>query len=106
VTVEQKNVYDAYIYGAFVTLKVLEPLGGDVKFESKFNYKSQIQIPKSYNLKVLSDWSIYARYQDALFNAITKQISERNDKALADITNTPNIKDQMKSFENIINQCK
>lgn len=106
VTVEQKNVYDAYIYGAFVTLKVLEPLGSDVKFESKFNYKNQIQIPKSYNLKVLSDWSIYARYQDALFNAITKQISERNDKALADITNTPNIKDQLKSFENIINQCK
>ena len=106
VTVEQKNVYDAYIYGAFVTVKVLEPLGGDVKFESKFNYKNQIQIPKAYNLKVLSDWSIYARYQDALFNAMTKQISERNDKSLAEITNTPNIKDQLKSFENIINQCR
>ena len=105
-SVEQKNVYDAYIYGAFVTLKVLEPISGNVKFESKFNYKSQIQIPKTYNLKVLSDWSIYARYQDKLFNAITRQISERNDQALAEITNTPNIKDQMKSFENIINQCK
>lgn len=105
-TVEQKGVYDAYVYGAFVTLKVLEPVGGDVKFESKFNYKNQIQVPKVYNLKVLSDWSIYARYQDALFTAITKQISERNDKSLAGITSTPNIKDQMKSFENIIDRCR
>ena len=100
------KAYDGYIYGAFINLKLLQPDLNNIKLDSKFNYKSEIQVPKSYNLKIEDDWPIWMGAQKKLFEILTKQISARDDKELALITNTPDIKDQLKNMEEIIISCR
>jgi hypothetical protein len=104
------NVYDGYIYGAFVTLKVVRAGFGDVKdeikSEFKFANKFEIQVPKSYKLKIEDDWPSWMGSQKKLFQNMSEQISIRDEQFLSDKTNTPNIKDQLKNFEDIINKCK
>lgn len=100
------KVYDAYIHGAFITLKVLQPDLNNVKLESKFNFKDEIQVPKSYKLKIEDDWPSWIGSQKKLFEILAKQISIRDEKELANITNTQDIKDQLKRFEDVINECK
>jgi hypothetical protein len=100
------KAYDGYIYGAFINLKLLQPDLNNIKLDSKFNYKSEIQVPKSYNLKIEDDWPIWMGAQKKLFEILTKQISARDEKELALITNTPDIKDQLKNMEEIIISCR
>ena len=44
--------------------------------------------------------------QKKLFQNVSEQISIRDEQFLSDKTNTPNIKDQLKNFEDIINKCR
>jgi hypothetical protein len=44
--------------------------------------------------------------QKKLFQNISEQISIKDEQFLSDKTNTPNIKEQLKSFEDIISKCK
>ena len=104
-TVDNK-VYDAYVYGAFITLKVLQPDLNNVKVDSKFNYKDEIQVPKNYKLKIEDDWPSWIGAQKKLFEILAKQISIKDEKELANITNTQDIKEQLKRFEDVINECK
>jgi len=104
-TVDNK-VYDAYVYGAFITLKVLQPDLNNVKLDSKFNYKDEIQVPKNYKLKIEDDWPSWIGAQKKLFEILAKQISLKDEKELASITNTQDIKEQLKRFEDVINECK
>jgi hypothetical protein len=103
--VEEKN-FDGYVYGAFITLKVIEPVTGNIKLESKFNFKNEIIFQKSAQFQILNDWDVYQRSQDMLFSTLSKQISKRDDKEIAKITSTANIKEQFKEFEEIIKKCK
>jgi hypothetical protein len=103
--IEEKNI-EGYVYGAFITLKVSEPLSGSVKVDSKFNYKNELTFLKNDQVKILNDWDVYQRSQDMLFSILSKQISLREDGELAKITSTINIKDQLKEFEGIIKKCK
>jgi hypothetical protein len=66
-SVLDNKVYDAYIYGAFITLKVLQPDLNNVKLDSKFNYKDEIQVPKNYKLKIEDDWPSWIGAQKKLF---------------------------------------
>jgi hypothetical protein len=100
------KAYDGYIYGAFINLQLLQPDLNNIKLDSKFNYKSEIQVPKSYNLKIEDDWPIWMGAQKKLFEILAKQISVRDDKELSLITNNPNIKDQLKNMEEIIISCR
>ncbi len=102
----EENNYDGYVYGAFITLKLSEPNTGNVKVDSKFNFKNELTFDKSSSIVILNDWDIYQRAQDMLFSNLTKQISKRDDIELAKITNTPDIKNQFKQFEEIIQKCK
>lgn len=102
---EEKN-YDGYVYGAFITLKLSEPTTGNVKVDSKFNFKNELTFDKSSSIVILNDWDIYQRTQDMLFSNLTKEISKRDDVELAKITNTTDIKNQFKQFEEIIQKCK
>lgn len=102
---EEKN-YDGYIYGSFITLKVSEPTTGKIKLDSKFNFKNELTFDKSSSIVILNDWDIYQRTQDLLFSNLTKQISMRDDTQLEKITNTPDIKNQLKEFEEIIKKCR
>jgi hypothetical protein len=104
-TVDNK-VYDAYVYGAFITLKVLQPDLNNVKLDSKFNYKDEIQVPKNYKLKIEDDWPSWIGARKKLFEILAKQISLKDEKELAGITNTQDIKEQLKRFEDVINECK
>ena len=99
-------VYDGYIYGAFITLKVLQPDLNDVKLDSKFHYKDEIKVPKGYKLKIEDDWPTWIGAQKKLFEILAKQISIKDEKELANITNTQDIKEQLKRFEDVINECK
>jgi hypothetical protein len=103
--VEEKN-FDGYVYGAFITLKVIEPVTESIKLESKFNFKNELTFQKSAQVQILNDWDVYQRSQDMLFSILSKQISKRDDKEIAKITSTVNIKDQFKEFEEIIKKCK
>jgi len=109
-TFVDNNVYDGYVYGAFVTLKVVRAGFGDekdeVKSEFKFANKFEIRVPKSYKLKIEDDWPSWMGSQKKLFQNVSQQISIRDEQFLSDKTNTPNIKDQLKSFEDIINKCR
>lgn len=100
------KVYDGYIYGAFITLKVLEPVANSVKFESKFNYKDEIQIPKSYKLVIEDDWPLWMGAQKKMFEILTKQISIRNDSELSRITANSEIKKSIKVFDEIVSMCR
>lgn len=102
---EEKN-YDGYVYGSFITLKVSEPTTGKIKLDSKFNFKNELTFDKSSSIVILNDWDIYQRTQDLLFSNLTKQISMRDDTQLEKITNTPDIKNQLKEFEEIIKKCR
>jgi hypothetical protein len=100
------KVYDGYIYGAFITLKVIEPLANTIKFESKFNYKDEIKTPKSYKLVIEDDWPLWIGAQKKLFEILSRQISLRDDKELARITSTPNIKESLKIFDTIVSDSR
>ncbi len=101
----EKEKYDVKIYGAFITLKVLEPLSGKTYLDSKFNFKNELVIPKSENFQILNVWDVYQRTQDALFSKLAKQISARDEK-LKEITKTKNIRTQLTSFEEVIKKCR
>jgi len=101
-----KIVYDDYFYGAFITLKVLQPDLNNIKLESKFHYKDEIKVPKNYKLKIEDDWPSWIGAQKKLFEILTKQISVRDEKELANITNNQGIKEQLKIFEDVVNECK
>ena len=101
----EKEKFVVKIFGAFITLKVLEPLSEKVYLDSKFNFKNELVIPKSENFKILDIWDVYQRTQDALFSKLSKQISLRDDK-LKEITKTKNIKKQLTNFEEVIKKCK
>ena len=109
-TFVDNKVYDGYIYGAFVTIKVVRAGFNDtkdeVKSEFKFANKFEIQVPKSYQLKIEDDWPSWMGSQKRLFKNVSEQISFKDEQFLSDKTNTPNIKDQLKSFEDIINKCR
>ena len=105
VTVDRDR-FEVKIYAAFITLNVLEPLTNTSYVNSKFDYKNELVFPKSENLKILNEWDVYQRTQDALFSNLAKQISERDDAILPSITGTANIKSQLVKFESIINKCK
>jgi hypothetical protein len=109
-TFVDNKVYDGYIYGAFVTLKIVRAGFNDVKeevkSEFKFSNKFEIQVPKSYKLKIEDDWPSWMGSQKKLFQNISEQISIKDEQFLSDKTNTPNIKEQLKSFEDIISKCK
>ena len=100
-----KEKFVVKIFGAFITLKVSEPLSGKTYLDSKFNFKNELVIPKSENFKILNIWDVYQRTQDALFSKLSKQISLKDDK-LKEITKTKNIKKQLTDFEGVIKKCK
>lgn len=100
-----KEKFVVKIFGAFITLKVSEPLSGKTYLDSKFNFKNELVIPKSENFKILNIWDVYQRTQDALFSKLSKQISLKDDK-LKEITKTKNIKKQLTDFEEVIKKCK
>ena len=115
------KLFDGFIYGAFITLKVVGTDLNDTKLESKFNYKTAadtcdkgdskdaiicVQFPKKYKVKIEDDWPFWIGSQKKLFEILTKQISQRDDKQLAVITNNPNIKDDLKKFEMVIINCR
>ena len=100
-----KEKFVVKIFGAFITLKVSEPLSGKTYLDSKFNFKNELVIPKSENFKILNVWDVYQRTQDALFSKLSKQISLKDDK-LKEITKTKNIKKQLTDFEEVIKKCK
>jgi hypothetical protein len=100
------KVYDAYLYGAFITMKVLQPDLNNIKLESKFNYIDGIQVPKNYKLKIEDDWPSWIGAQKKLFEILSKQISIKDEKELANLTKTPDIKEQLKRFEDVINEFK
>jgi hypothetical protein len=85
---------------------VSEPTTGKIKLDSKFNFKNELTFNKSSSIVILNDWDIYQRTQDLLFSNLTKQISMRDDIQLEKITNTPDIKSQLKEFEEIIKKCR
>jgi hypothetical protein len=105
-TYVDNRVYDGYVYSAFITLKVIEPYANTIKFESKFNYKDEIQIPKSYKLVIEDDWPLWIGAQKKLFEILSKQISVRDDKELTKITSTVNVKDLLKTFDEIITESR
>ena len=101
-----RGKFEVKIYAAFITMQVLEPLTKTVYLESKFNFKNELIFPKSENLKILNEWDVYQRSQDALFSKIARQISQRESDGMKEITNTSDIKNQFTRFEGIINKCK
>ena len=101
----EKEKFAVKIFGAFVTLKVLEPLSEKVYLDSKFNFKNELVIPKSENFQIINVWDVYQRTQDALFSKLSKQISLRDEK-LKQITKTKNIKKQLANFEEVIKKCQ
>ncbi len=100
-----KEKFVVKIFGAFITLKVSEPLSGKTYLDSKFNFKNELVIPKSENFKILNIWDVYQRTQDALFSKLSKQVSLRDEK-LKEITKTKNIKKQLTNFEEVLKKCK
>lgn len=110
-TYVDNKVYDGFVYGAFVTLKVSLLTSNDsehgiVKFESKFNYKDEIQLPKSYKLTINDPWPLWMGSQKKMFEILTKQISNRSEIELSRITNTPNIKETLKNFDDVVISCR
>ena len=105
VTVD-KEKFEMKIFGAFVTLQVMEPLTEKKYLNSKFNYKNELIIPKSENFQILNIWDVYQRTQDALFSKFAKQVTSRDNKGLKEITNTNDIKTQLASFEEVIKKCR
>ncbi len=104
---EVKNkVYDGWVYGAFITLKLIEPFNGTVMFESKFNFKDEIQFPSQYQLVIEDDWPLWLGAQKKLFEILSKQISAKDEATLATITNTPNIKQELYKLEDVIARCR
>ena len=101
-----RGKFEVKIYAAFITMQVLEPLTKTVYLDSKFNFKNELIFPKSENLKILNEWDVYQRSQDALFSKIARQISQRESDGMKEITNTSDIKNQFTRFEGIINKCK
>ena len=105
VKVDTKN-YDGYVFGSFITLNVEEPLTKKNILTSKFNRKNSVQFNKYDKVEVLDPWVFYLRAQDALFSNLTKQISKREVKKLAELTSTKDIKQQFKNLEEIIKKCR
>lgn len=105
-SVIKNKVYDGWIFGSFITLKLVEPVSNSVKLESKFNYKDEIKVPTKYNLVFEDDWPSWIGAQKKLFEILSKQITARHDTELANITNTSNIKDLLINFEEVINKCR
>ena len=101
-----RGKFEVKIYAAFITMQVLEPLTKTVYLDSKFNFKNELVFPKSENLKILNEWDVYQRSQDALFSKIAKQISLRDSDGMKEITNTSDIKNQFTKFEGVINKCR
>ncbi len=101
-----RGKFEVKIYAAFITMQVLEPLTETVYLNSKFNFKNELIFPKSENLKILNEWDVYQRSQDALFSKIAKQISQKDSEGMKEITNTSDIKNQFTKFEGVINKCK
>ena len=87
-------------------MKVLEPLTETVYLDSKFNFKNELIFPKSENLKILDEWDVYQRSQDALFSKLAKQISARENEVLKTITKTQDIKKQFTKFEGVLKKCR
>tara|TARA_B100000989_G_C19520522_1_gene463951 strand:+ start:1521 stop:2684 length:1164 start_codon:yes stop_codon:yes gene_type:complete len=105
VTVD-RGKFEVKIFAAFITIQALEPLTETVYLNSKFNFKNELIFPKSEKLKILNEWDVYQRSQDALFSKFAKQISQKDTKGLKEITNTGDIKNQLTKFEEVINKCK
>lgn len=105
VTVD-RGKFEVKIFAAFITIQVLEPLTETIYMNSKFNFKNELIYPKSENLKILNEWDVYQRSQDALFSKFAKQISQRDTKGMKEITNNSDIKSQLTKFEGVINKCK
>ena len=100
------KVYDGFVYGAFATIKLIQPDLNDIKLESKFNYKDELKSPKGYKVSIEDDWPLWMGAQKKLFEILTKQISKRDDQEIFRITSTANIKDQLKNFDTVINACR
>ena len=101
-----RGKFEIKIYAAFITMKVLEPLTETVYLDSKFNFKNELIFPKSENLKILDEWDVYQRSQDALFSKLAKQISARENEVLKTITKTQDIKKQFTKFEGVLKKCR
>jgi hypothetical protein len=65
-----------------------------------------VQFNKYDKVEVLDPWVFYLRAQDALFSNLTKQISKREVKKLAELTSTKDIEQQFKNLEEIIKKCR
>jgi len=101
-----RGKFEVKIFAAFITIQVLEPLTETIYLNSKFNFKNELIFPKSESLKILNEWDVYQRSQDALFSKFAKQISQRDTKGMKEITNNSEIKSQLAKFEGVINKCK
>ena len=101
-----RGQFEVKIYAAFITMKVMEPLTETIYLNSKFNFKNELIFPKTENLKIIDEWDVYQRSQDALFSKLAKQISLKDSVVLKTITNTKDINNQLTKFEGILKKCK
>ena len=101
-----RGKFEVKIYAAFITMKVMEPLTETIYLNSKFNFKNELIFPKSENLKIIDEWDVYQRSQDALFSKLAKQISLKDSAVLKTITNTKDIDNQLTKFEGVLKKCR
>lgn len=74
VCTEEKKSGSCYVYGAFTNLKVVQPLLGKVYLDERFKYGIDKVVPSTQ--KTIEDWPSFQNSLMALFNDLTKKISE------------------------------
>lgn len=99
-TKEKKGTW--HFFGAFITVKVEQPLMEKVYLDSKFKKIIRQRHSKSDKLNI---WFGYQTAMEDLFVELSSQIVPRQQDALKKITKTKGIESQLKKFEKVIRKC-
>lgn len=103
--VESSGPAKQYVFGSFVTIKVLEPISGKIYLDSKFKNLNYVTVDKDSGIEP-ENWQSYQTSLRSLFSSLTSQITKRDKEVLSKITQTKDIDKQLEKLEKeVIKKC-
>ena len=106
VKMDENHAGSAWVYGSFISLTVLDPLG-DTVIDAKFKHAAVKEFTASHKkisdeAEIKSDWSAFEESLLVLFKELTQQISERSSTWISKKTKDKNVKKQFKNLEKML----
>ena len=102
--IEKTRVESAWAYGAYINIKVIEPMSGTSYIDTQFVNAASKTIPESQ--KTVDDWAAYREMLIGLFDSLTRQVSNPTRKWVKEHSPSKGARKALKRFNNeVLKQC-